>query len=58
LTGGKRPMNRAELLERANRYRYLAASIFDEQTRAGLFDLADRYEALAWEVEQRTDPSS
>ena len=48
-------MDRAELLQRANRYRALAASMFDGQTRAGLLDLAERYEALAREVEQGTD---
>jgi hypothetical protein len=48
-------MDRAELLERACHYRALAARISDGQTREGLLDLAERYEALAKEVEKRSD---
>jgi hypothetical protein len=32
----------------------LAASVTDEQTREGLLDLAERYEALAREAEKET----
>jgi hypothetical protein len=48
-------MDRAELLQRANRYRDLATYMTDGQTRAGLLELAEKYEALAREVEQGTD---
>ena len=39
----------AELITRAARYRALAAGVTDEQTRAGLLELAKKYEALARE---------
>jgi hypothetical protein len=45
-------MDRAELLRRASRYRDLAAGILDEQTREGLLNLAERYEALAREINE------
>jgi hypothetical protein len=45
-------MDRAELLRRASRYRDLAAGIPDEQTREGLLNLAERYEALASEIDE------
>jgi hypothetical protein len=45
----------AELITRAARYRALATGVTDEQTRAGLLELAEKYEALAWEV-QADDP--
>jgi hypothetical protein len=48
-------MNVADLLGRAERYRDLAAHTIDEQTRAGLLELAEKYEALAWAV-QADDP--
>ena len=43
-------MDPAELLTRAARYRALAARITDEQARAGLLELAEKYEALAQET--------
>ena len=45
-------MDSAELLERAHHYRAVAARVTDEQTRQGLLDLAQKYEALAHEMEQ------
>ena len=53
-------MDRTELLERASHYRELAACVTDEQTRAGLLDLAGLYEGLAEEVAEGTadDPTS
>jgi len=45
-------MDSAELLERAHHYRVVAARVTDEQTRQGLLDLAEKYEALAHEMEQ------
>ena len=43
-------MDEAEMLERASRYRSLADRIMDEQTRQGLLDVAEKYEALAKEM--------
>jgi hypothetical protein len=40
-------MDVADLLSRAARYRALAGHVTDEQTRAGLLELANKYEALA-----------
>jgi len=40
-------MDAADLLARAARCRALAAHVIDEQTRAGLLKLAEKYEALA-----------
>ena len=40
-------MDRFELLERASRYRELAATVLDEQAGRALFDLAEKYEAMA-----------
>ncbi|HZI75885.1 MAG TPA: hypothetical protein VFD73_18045 [Gemmatimonadales bacterium] len=51
-------MDSAELLERAHRYRIVAAGLTDEQTKAGLLDLADKYEALARELEQARPESN
>ena len=48
-------MDRAELLQRASRYRALAVGATDEPTREALLDLAEQYEALAKEVEKGTD---
>jgi hypothetical protein len=45
-------MDSAELLERAHHYRTVAARVTDEQTRQGLLDLAEKYEALAHKMEQ------
>jgi hypothetical protein len=45
-------MDAAELLERARYYRSLAERA-DEPTRAELLYLAEQYEALAGELEQR-----
>ena len=39
------------LLERAKRYRQIAASVSDQPTKQGLLDLAGRYEAVAREDE-------
>ena len=50
-------MDRTELLERANRYRELAVRVTDEQTRAGLLDLAEKYEALAWDDTANGEPA-
>ena len=46
----------ADLLTHAARYRAMAAVMTDEQTRAGLLELAEKYEALAREMqaEKRT----
>ena len=41
-----RTMDRDELLARADRYRDLATRTLDQQTKQGLLDLAERYEAL------------
>jgi hypothetical protein len=44
-------MNDADdILARATRYRELARRVTDEQTRAGLLELAEKYEALAQEM--------
>jgi hypothetical protein len=45
-------MDSAELLERGHHYRIVAARVTDEQIRQGLLDLAEKYEALAHEMEQ------
>ena len=44
-----------DLLTRAARYRVLAARVTDAQARAGLLELAEKYEALAREL-QGEDP--
>ena len=43
-------MNFAELLERAHHYRMMAIRVTDDQTREGLLELAEQYEAWAREV--------
>jgi len=48
-------MDIADLLTRGERFRALAARVTDEQTRAGLLELAEKYEALAREM-QADDP--
>jgi len=40
-------MDNPGLLKRAEHYRALATRVMDDQTRRGLRDLAERYEALA-----------
>jgi hypothetical protein len=40
----------SDLLRRAAHYRDLAAHVTDEQTRAGLLELSEKYEAIAQEV--------
>jgi hypothetical protein len=45
-------MDAAGLLERAYHYRMMALRVTDAQTREGLLELAERYEALAREMEQ------
>jgi hypothetical protein len=42
-------MDRAELLERASRYRALANTALDERAKQALLDLAADYEAMAGE---------
>jgi hypothetical protein len=41
----------ADLLRHAERYRTLATRVTDEPTRIGLLELAQRYEALAAEMQ-------
>ena len=48
----------AELITRAARYRALAAGVTDEQTRAGLLELAKKYEALAREMKADDPPEA
>ena len=48
----------AELITRADRYRALAAGVTDEQTRAGLLELAEKYEALAREMKADDPPEA
>jgi hypothetical protein len=48
-------MDAADLLARATYYRTLAARVTDEQTRAGLLELAEKYEALVRGI-QADDP--
>jgi len=51
-------MDAAGLLERAYHYRMMALRVTDAQTREGLLELAERYEALAREMEQgRRNPN-
>jgi hypothetical protein len=50
-----RTMDRDELLARADRYRDLATRTLDQQTKQGLLDLAERYEALARDDEGLDD---
>jgi hypothetical protein len=49
-------MDAADLLARAARYRALAARVIDDQTRAGLLELAEKYEALARGVQADDAP--
>ena len=49
-------MGIADLLARAAHYRELAAGITDEQTRAGLLELAMKYEAVAQEIQADNEP--
>jgi hypothetical protein len=49
-------MDAAELLTRAARYRALAARVTDEQARAGLLELAEKFEALAKEAQAADRP--
>jgi hypothetical protein len=46
-------MDRANLLQRANHYRELAARVPDEQIRAGLLDVAEGFEALAEQAREK-----
>jgi hypothetical protein len=43
----------ADLLIRANRYRGMAARVTDEQIRMALLELAEKYEALAREMQAK-----
>ena len=49
-------MDAADLLTRAARGRALAARVTDEQARAGLLELAEKYEALAKEAQAADHP--
>jgi hypothetical protein len=51
-------MDAAELLERAHHYRMMATRVTDARTREGLLELAERYEALAREMERAGPQSS
>jgi hypothetical protein len=46
------------LITRAARYRALAAGVTDEQTQAGLLELAKKYEALAREMKADDPPEA
>ena len=48
----------AELITRAARYRALATGVTDEQTRSGLLELAEKYEALAREMKADDPPEA
>jgi hypothetical protein len=48
----------ADLITRATRYRALAARVTDEPTRAGLRELAEKYEALAREIQADGPPEA
>jgi hypothetical protein len=48
----------ADLITRAARYRALATGVTDEQTRAGLLELAAKYEALAREMKGDDPPEA
>jgi hypothetical protein len=48
----------ADLITRAARYRALATGVTDEQTRAGLLELAEKYEALAREMKADDPPEA
>ena len=48
-------MSRHELFERASHYRTMAARVTDEETKAGLLELAENYEAMARETEDRRE---
>jgi hypothetical protein len=45
-------MHSAELRERAEHYRMIAIQVTDAQTKEGLLELAEHYEARAREMEQ------
>jgi hypothetical protein len=45
-----RAMDSAELCERADHYRMMAIQVTDAQTKEGLLELAEQYEAWAREV--------
>ena len=45
-------MDSAELRERADHYRMIAIQVTDAQTKEGLLELAEHYEARAREMEQ------
>jgi hypothetical protein len=49
--------DRDELLDRAFRYRELVILTPDEQTKQGLLEVAEKYEALARDVEEKAAPS-
>jgi hypothetical protein len=48
----------SDLFTRAARYRALAAHVTDEQTRVGLLELAEKYEALAREMQADGGPET
>jgi len=45
-------MDPADLRERAHHYRMIAIQVTDAQTKDGLLELAEHYEARACEMEQ------
>jgi len=47
-----------EFITRAARYRELAAGVTDEQTRAGLLELAKKYEAPARKMKGGDPPEA
>ncbi|HEY7579704.1 MAG TPA: hypothetical protein VH855_19100 [Acetobacteraceae bacterium] len=52
-------MDDADLSARATHYRELAARVTDEQTRLGLLELAEKFEALAREAQAgNVDPKA
>lgn len=48
----------ADLLRRAEHYRDLAVHVTDAQTRTGLHELAEKYEALAQEIQTDGPPKA
>ena len=51
-------MDIAEMLARGAHYRAVAARVTDEQTHAGLLELAEKYEVLAREVREEDPPQA
>ena len=51
-------MDAADLLSRAAHFRALAARVIDEQTRVGLLELAEKYEAFARKMQADEPPKA